>query len=241
VAVRRPVPLRTLKRYRAEIRALFRTRQATVRDADDLVGWLRDHVVATTRDIDDLAGGLEAQCRTLGLEPPSESRARRLARSAVHAYDEQFCARIHSHLPIVARERLDALLQASAVAPAVAPIVWLRNDPGRPSLNSLRAEMAKLGLLRGLELPADLFDRVLPGEIERGRQRVTVEAPHELRRHPEPARNTWLAAFAYLRTRAITDGLVDLLIETIHHIGARGISFARRRRAGRAIAPPCAR
>ena len=34
-------------------------------------------------------------------------------------------------------------------------------------------------------------------------------------------RLTWLAAFAYVRGRAITDGLVDLLIETIHHIGAR--------------------
>jgi len=34
-------------------------------------------------------------------------------------------------------------------------------------------------------------------------------------------RVTWLAAFAYVRGRAITDGLVDLLIETIHHIGAR--------------------
>jgi TnpA family transposase len=221
MAMCRPVPLRTLKRYRAEIRARFGTRQATVRDADELLDWLRDHVVATTRDIDDLAGRLEAQCRTLGLEPPSENRARRIARSAVHAYDDQFCTRIHNHLPVVARERLDALLQASAVASAVAPLIWLRNDPGRPSLNSLREEMAKLDLLRSLELPADLFDRVVPGEIERGRQRVAVEAPHELRRHPEPARLTWLAAFAYLRTRAITDGLVDLLIETIHHIGAR--------------------
>lgn len=221
MAMRRPVPLRTLKRYRAEIRALFGTRQATVRDADELLGWLRDHVAATTRDIDDLADRLEAQCRTLGLEPPSENRARRIARAAVHAYDDQFYTRIHSHLPVVARERLDALLQAPAVAPAVAPIVWLRNDPGRPSLNSLREEMAKLDLLRSLELPVDLFDRVLPGEIDRGRQRVAVEAPHELRRHPQPARLTWLAAFVYLRTRAITDGLVDLLIETIHQIGAR--------------------
>jgi hypothetical protein len=34
-------------------------------------------------------------------------------------------------------------------------------------------------------------------------------------------RLTWLAAFAYVRGRSITDSLVDLLIETIHHIGAR--------------------
>jgi Domain of unknown function (DUF4158) len=86
------IPVRTLKRYRAEIRALLGTRQAAVRDAGDLVGWLRDHAVVDTRDIGDLAGRLEGRCRALGLEPPSAGRARRLARSAVQAYDEHFCA-----------------------------------------------------------------------------------------------------------------------------------------------------
>jgi hypothetical protein len=50
---------------------------------------------------------------------------------------------------------------------------------------------------------------------------VSVEAPYELRRHPDAARLTWLAAFVYLRVRTLTDDLVDLLIETIHRIGAR--------------------
>jgi hypothetical protein len=42
-----------------------------------------------------------------------------------------------------------------------------------------------------------------------------------LRRHPEAARITWLAIFVHLRGRTLTDDLLDLLIETIHHIGAR--------------------
>src|SRR5512135_1337238 len=97
----------------------------------------------------------------------------------------------------------------------------LRGDPGRASLAGVQAEMAKLELVRGIGLPADLFAQVLPHELERYRQRVSVEAPHELRRHPQPARLTWLAAFAHLRSRQLTDNLVDLLIETVHHIGAR--------------------
>lgn len=44
---------------------------------------------------------------------------------------------------------------------------------------------------------------------------------YELRRHPEPARLTWLAAFVQWRQRTLTDDLVDLLLETIHRIGAR--------------------
>jgi hypothetical protein len=70
-------------------------------------------------------------------------------------------------------------------------------------------------------LPADLFNHASPRDLERCRRRVAVEAPHELRRHPDAARITWLAAFVYLRARSLTDDLVDLLIETIHRIGAR--------------------
>ena len=97
----------------------------------------------------------------------------------------------------------------------------LRGSPGRPSLASMQDELAKLELIRGIELSADLFDRTSPRDLERCRQRVSVEVPRDLRRHPDAARLTWLAAFVYLRARSLTDDLVDLLIETIHQIGAR--------------------
>jgi TnpA family transposase len=104
-------------------------------------------------------------------------------------------------------------------APAV--LLKLRGNPGRPSLASMQEELAKLELIRHMDLPNDLFDHVSPRDMERCRRRVAVEAPHELRRHPDPARITWLAAFVYLRARSLTDDLIDLLIETIHRIGAR--------------------
>ena len=107
----------------------------------------------------------------------------------------------------------------SGTAPAI--LLQLASDPGRPSLASVQDELAKLELIRRLELPADLFDHALPQELERYRQRVAIEAPYELRRHPEAARLTWLAAFAQLRGRTLIDDLVELLIVTIHHIGAR--------------------
>jgi TnpA family transposase len=131
------------------------------------------------------------------------------------------------------RARLDALLypekadadtedaQDPSTDRTPTRLVKLRDDPGRPSLASLQAALAKLELLRGIELPAGLFDGASPRDLERSRQRVSVEVPRDLRRHPEPARLTWLAAFVHLRIRSLTDDLVDLLIETIHKIGAR--------------------
>jgi TnpA family transposase len=107
----------------------------------------------------------------------------------------------------------------TSAAPAV--LLTLRGNPGRPSLASMQEELAKLELIRGIDLPIGLFDQTSARDMERCRRRVAVEAPYELRRHPDAARITWLAAFAYSRARGLTDDLVDLLVETIHHIGAR--------------------
>ena len=109
--------------------------------------------------------------------------------------------------------------EAAGTTPAL--LLQLRDDPGRASLASVQGHLTRLKIIRQLDLPADLFTQVLPHELERYRQRVTVEAPYELRRHPEANRLTWLAVFAHLRGRTLIDELVDLLIETIHHIGAR--------------------
>ena len=223
---------RTAERHRAEIRALAGFREASVADAELLEGWLRDQVAAVGAVPDQLAALLQTRCRELSIEPPTADRIDRIVRAAIHAHDDRFCTDILGRLVPATRERLEALLrpagnesenpppdQSAGMVPAL--LLWLRGDPGKPSLASVQDELAKLELIRGIGLPADLFDGVLPHELERYRRRVTVEAPYELRRHPEAARLTWLAAFGHLRGRTLTDDLVDLLIETIHHIGAR--------------------
>jgi hypothetical protein len=137
-----------------------------------------------------------------------------------------------SRLSLETRERLEVLLRpvetgskypvpepCTQSAPAL--LLQLREDPGRPGLAGVQEALARLKLLRDITLPPDLFDGVLPHELERYRRRVATQAPYELRRHPEAVRLAALAVYAYLRGRILTDDLIDLLIETIHHIGAR--------------------
>jgi hypothetical protein len=223
---------RTVERHRAEIRALFGYREATVADAEALEDWLRDQAATVGAVPDHLVARLEARCRELAIEPPSADRVERIVRAAIRAHEERLYARIRDRLAPETRARLEKLLQPESDAasgsdgdgqPGAAPalLLRLRGDPGRPSLAGVQAELARLELVRRVGLPADLFDQVLPQELERYRRRVAVEAPHELRRHPEAARLTWLAAFVHLRGRQLTDDLVDLLTETIHRIGAR--------------------
>ncbi len=222
---------RTAERWRAEIRHRFGFRETTVADAEMLTVWLRDHVAGEVGgEIEPLIERLETRCHALAIEPPTPDRVERIVRTALRAHEERFHTEVYERLSPETRERLDALLRAEKAdgdnaledtGGAAAVLLKLRGNPGRASLASMQEELAKLELIRQIALPADLFDDTSPRVLERCRWRVSVEAPHELRRHPDAARLTWLAAFVYLRARSLTDDLVDLLIETIHRIGAR--------------------
>lgn len=224
---------RTAERLRAEIRVRFGFREATVADAHMLTTWLRDHVAGEVGgEIEPMIERLETRCRELGIEPPTADRVERLARTALRAHEDRFHASVYERLSPATRDQLDDLLrpekassddatQDDAAGSAPAILLKLRGSPGRPSLASMQDELAKLELIRQIDLPADLFEGTSPRDLERCRQRVSVEVPRDLRRHPDSARIAWLAAFVYLRSRSLTDDLVDLLIETIHQIGAR--------------------
>ena len=224
---------RTAERVRAEIRARFGFREATMSDAEMLTEWLRDHVAGEADgEIESMIERLEIQCRELAIEPPTADRMERIVRTALRAHEERFHSDTYERLLPAIRERLDRLLRPAEgysdssspddmLGNAPAALLKLRDNPGRSSVASMQEELAKLDLIRRIELPVDLFDHTSPRYLERCRRRVVVEAPHELRRHPDAARITWLAAFVYLRARSLTDDLVDLLIETIHQIGAR--------------------
>ncbi|MCY0936118.1 hypothetical protein [Streptomyces sp. H34-S4] len=87
------------------------------------------------------------------------------------------------------------------------------------SLETMLAEIDKLLAVRAVGLPSDLFACVAPKVVAGWRARAAVEPPSHLRTHPLPLRVTLLAAL--LHEREITDTLVELLISTVHRIGAR--------------------
>ncbi len=143
---------RTLERYRSEIRDWFGFRKATVADAEQLQAWLCAYVATVGANLEDLQTGLAARCRELLIEPPSEDRQNRLVGTAVRAHEERLYAHILTRLELATRTRLEALLRPAAgesvaapppsppepmVGSAPAVLLWLRRDPGRPSLASV--------------------------------------------------------------------------------------------------------
>jgi TnpA family transposase len=213
---------RAVKYHRAQIRAEFGFREIAGRDADALVGWLVREVLPHERAVDRVRAALYARCRDLRLEPPTPARVERLIRSALATHEQQLSRAVSARLSPRVVAALDALLApappAGGEAAARAALVELKADPGPAGLQSLLAEIAKLTRLRRLGLPPDLFADVAPKARQAYRQRVQVEEPHELRRHPAPVRATLLAAWAALRSGELTDNLVEVLVQTIERI-----------------------
>jgi hypothetical protein len=80
---------------------------------------------------------------------PGSYRLDRLVRSLRNAHDDEVIAAVAGRLDGVARVRLDALLADDGEG---TPYTRLSADPGKPGLDSLLAEIAKLELVRGLGL-----------------------------------------------------------------------------------------
>ncbi len=229
---------RTAEYHRAQIREAFGFRPATAADADALVDWLSKEVAPREYDLERLEEAAYARMRASKVEPPTPGRVERAARSALRRFDERFRERTLSRLSPETLSELDALLLGPDTlhgAPAgpegadgarsreaeEATLSRLRADPGRASLESAFAEIAKLARLRAVGLPDSLFEGVQPKVVRSYRRRAAAEPPSSLRAHPAPVRYALLAALCHERLREVTDGLVDLLIRIVHRIGAR--------------------
>lgn len=212
---------RTIEAHRAQIRAYLGLRPCTLKDEEELAAWL-------SRDCDERGyQALEARAldelRRQDIEPPTEEQLGRVVASAQQTHKERFYDWISATLPEEVRAELDLLLDTASSEDEweTAPLTWIRRDAGRPSLDSMLDEVAKLARVLALGVPSGLLAKVPPDVVQAFRVRVPVMAPAELRRQPDRIRHTLLAAFCWKRRRELTDNVVDLLLQLTHKIGAR--------------------
>lgn len=223
---------RTIKQHRADIRAFVGFRESTTQDYDEMIASLIVHDVPNDHQIEHLKARVYARFRQLQIEPPMPDRVERLVRSALHTYEQQFCAAIHAQLSSATLMAMEALLstatsaeksdQPSAEGSFVrSAFQELKLDAGPPTLESILTEVGKLTRIRQLGIPPTLFANVPPKIVQHYRGRAAAEATRAMRRHPEAIRATLLAAYCVLRAQEITDQLVELLIDIVQRIGAK--------------------
>lgn len=228
---------RSIKYHRAEIRGFFGFREATTQDGEDVAGWLLEEVLPREQDTEKLRAAFYERCRALKIEPPTPGRVDRLVASAARRFEERFCASVFDRLSEDALLKMDALLATERGTDNVAfddpvpvaeqypmrrsVLAWVKADPGRASLESVLDEVKKLGRVREIGLPPDLFAGDPPALVKEHRRRAAAEVASELRAHSTERRATLMAALLWWREREITDGLLDLLVRVVHKTGAR--------------------
>ncbi|MEN3308939.1 MAG: hypothetical protein V7603_5141 [Micromonosporaceae bacterium] len=214
----------TIAYHRSQIRAHLGFRECSVADAEKLTEWLAANVCEAERRPELVRDELLVRCRVERIEPPAAGRVDRIVRAALHQAEQTLTGRIVGRLPVDAGGRLRALVAVDVPDDDTGEdsvLALIKSVPGNVSLDSMLTEIRKLRAVRAIGLPAGLFADVAPQVVAGWRARATVESPSHLRDHPEPLMLTLLAALLHSRLREITDTLVELLISTVHRIGAR--------------------
>jgi hypothetical protein len=206
---------RTSRRHRAEILEFLGMRRLTRRDLADAFAFAADELCPHGMTPGALMDRLISWFFERKIECPSEEELARISGGARRRFEERVLDATAGRLP----ETLKAVLDASlADDDPVTGFTGLKADPGKANLENILTAANRLEFLRSLGLPADL----LPGGGDRVsrsfRRRVANETPWRMRQHPAGRRHALYALFLAHREREITDGLIDLLIETVHRI-----------------------
>jgi TnpA family transposase len=217
------------RRHRRLIRDALGFRPSRRVDLEQLSQWLADEVLPHDPGARHGRDAALDWCRRRHLEPPALDHLDRLIRSTVHDFETRQQATIVARLTDANRTAIDAWLsgnESESDTPEATPdskvsLAQLKTDPGKPNLNSLLAGLAKLQRIDEIGLTAEVFLGVPAKFIDRACRRCATESTRELRRHPLAIRDSLVAMFCWRRRQQLTDVLIDLLLQIIHHLGIR--------------------
>ncbi len=218
---------RSIKRHRALIKDFLGIIDIRISDSLKIVNWLNNQVLPYDLKPDIIENAIKERFRYLKIEVPPPQNLKSWVRFVIRDFEDRLCQNTAERLSESTCHKLDAMFETSwdfdnpSSQNTQSPLAAIKSDPGRLGLDSVISEASKLQQLLELELPDNLFSGISNKVLQIYKQRVTVEPPRELRRHPNNRRYMMLAAFGCLRIKEITDRLVDLLIQIIHRIGAR--------------------
>ncbi len=164
--------------------------------------------------------------RELKIVPPPVQRVERLINAGVSSSEKRLFDTVNKRLPGESKIKLDELLATLSnndnveVFNEFVTFNELRSDPGRIGLGSLFKEIHKLRTIRELQIPESLLDDQPSKLVKKYKLRVSSELLGEIKSHPSKIRYALLSMFFWIRSKEITDNLVDLLIQIIHKISS---------------------
>jgi TnpA family transposase len=223
---------RTYIYHRAQIRGYYNFSETSVEDANELSEWLFRNIPCYDREKVKLSA--LKRLRDIKLVPPTNDRMDRIISSTIKKYENNLFYSIQNSLPNETLLLIDelinnlSLMDDSNELKTTITFNELRSDPGRIGLESIFNEVKKLQMIKRLNIPDNLFDKIPQKTLKEYKQRVSSELLGEIRRHPDDVRYSLLSMFFWIRSREITDNLVELLISVIHKIDSKAVKKVER-------------
>lgn len=225
VTIRSELDSRNARRYRERILAHLGLCRMTAADRAILAAWLAETLCPEGSSLETMIVAVFARCREQRLQPPTRTEVERDVRAARRAFRERLLADIAAGLTPEAVTRIEAAL-AEPEAPTGFHV--LKRDVGSATRDSVLSALEQLAFIRDLALPKDRLTRIGRSWIETLARRVGAETASEMRRHAPERRLGLMALWLMTRESALVDGVVDLLVETVHRLSTR----SRRRVVG---------
>jgi len=217
-AARSGLGSRNARRYRERILAHLGLRRMTAADRAALEAWLEGTLCPQGGTLETMIAAVFAWSRARRLQPRARAEVERQVRTARRAFQERLLLSIAAALTPEAEARLEAAL-AEPEAPT--GLHALKQDVGAATRDSVLGAIERLAFIRGLALPRACLAGVGRPWIETVARRAAGETASEMRRHERTRRLGLMALWLMVRESQLTDGVVDLLVETVHRIGTR--------------------
>ena len=209
----RHLSLKTITTYRYEIRAYFQSHKISTQEQAILTDWLLKEVFPhESLNMDQLKEKTFLFMKTQKIEKISDSALERLLRSVLYQYEEDLFKNISIDLDFQTKAYLDGLLLFTPQK--ISRLAWLHRWPGGVSLETIQREAEKLSFLKLLVLPSSLSS-IPQKEILRHYRNICTKYPSAIKKMPETHRYSFLAIFAFVKQRQITDNLVELVIRLV--------------------------
>lgn len=211
---------RTSQRHRAEILNYLNIVPLDENDLEDLKIWLEAEICPSGSVKSVILEAIEHWCWVRKRQSPSPSVAQRVMHSALRNFSEALMTKITNALSL---KTIEAMENSLLFPDEFSGFSSIKADPGRIALESFLKGSARLSFIRQLNLPHSCLIGIGTPVIEHIRRRVSQETSWEMRRHKDKRRLGMYALYLMVREAEITDGLVDLLLETIHKIDVTSV------------------
>ena len=206
---------RSARRHSSEILRYLGFRRLKQKERAALVNWIRQELCPRGGTV---AVMLDAVFRDRQIFASSTKAMERLVRAERQRFMNVFVDRVADRLS----PETAGLMQSSlADTDSITAFHAIKGDPGSASLDNMLAQCERLAFIKELMLPRDMLRGVGQPWINQIVRQVGAEKASEMRRRAQQRQLGLYAVYLMVREAQIIDGMIDLLVETVHRIGVR--------------------